>query len=68
MVPLVPQVPFPEGERMAPIRDDQLVQLKVRVPEKVRRQLKVYAAMSGTPMHQLVTDALTALLKRKGVL
>jgi hypothetical protein len=53
---------------MSPKRGESLVQLKVRVPADVRRQLKVYAAMSGTPMHQLVTDALTALLKRKGAL
>jgi hypothetical protein len=44
----------------------QLVQLKVWVPVALHRQLKVYAATSGTPMQQLVTDAVTALLKRKG--
>jgi predicted HicB family RNase H-like nuclease len=45
---------------------DPLVQFKIRIPASVRRQLKVYAAQSGTPMQQLVADALTALLKRKG--
>jgi predicted HicB family RNase H-like nuclease len=53
---------------MAAKGSDPLVQFKVRIPASVRRQLKVYAAESGTPMQQLVTDALTALLKRKGAL
>jgi len=51
---------------MTPQPADPLVQFKMRIPASVRRALKVYAAQSGMPMQQIVTDALTALLKRKG--
>ncbi len=44
----------------------ELVQLKVKVPEEMRRRLKVLAAETGIPMNTLVTDAIAALLKRKG--
>ncbi len=53
---------------MTPKPADLLVQFKLRIPASVRRALRVYAAQSGTPMQQVVTDALTVLLKRKGVL
>jgi len=45
-----------------------LVQLKVRVTADLHRALKVYSAKTGTPMETLVSDAVTALLKRKGAL
>jgi predicted HicB family RNase H-like nuclease len=45
-----------------------LVQLKVSVTADLHRALKVYAATSGVPMNALVSDAVTALLKRKGAL
>ncbi len=44
------------------------VQLKVLVTAELHRALKVYAAASGTPMNALVSEAITALLKRKGAL
>jgi len=53
---------------MPPKPADPLVQFKLRIPASLRRALKVHAAQSGTPMQQIVTDALTALLKRKGAL
>ena len=46
----------------------KLVQLKAMVAADLHRALKVYAAQSGTPMNALVTEAVTALLKRKGAL
>jgi len=46
----------------------KLVQLKVLVTADLHRALKVYAAKSGEPMGALVTEAVTALLKRKGAL
>lgn len=45
---------------------EKVVQLKARVPEALHRQLKVYAAQSGTPMGKLVEEALTQFLKRRG--
>ena len=46
----------------------KVVQLKALVPAELHRALKVYAAQSGTQMSALVTEAVTALLKRKGAL
>ncbi len=46
----------------------KLVQLKVMVAADLHRALKVFAAQSGEPMNALVTEAVTALLKRKGAL
>ena len=45
-----------------------VVQLKVQVAADLHRALKIYAATSATPMNALVTEAVTALLKRKGAL
>ena len=45
---------------------ETLVQLKVKVPETLRRELKVLAAETGKPMNELVTQAITALVQRKG--
>ena len=47
---------------------EKLVQLKVRVTADLHKALKVYAVQSETPMEALVTEAVTALLKRKGAL
>lgn len=47
---------------------EKLVQLKVLVTADLHRALKVYAAQSGKPMGALVSEAVTALLKRKGAL
>ena len=44
-------------------RLELLVQLKVKVPASLRRDLKVLAAETGQPMNALVVQALTALLK-----
>jgi hypothetical protein len=46
----------------------RLVQLKVLVAADLHRRLKVYAAETGAPMNALVTEAITALLKRKKAL
>ena len=54
-----------QGDGMATVK---LVQLKVLVTADLHRALKVYAAKSGEPMGALVTEAVTALLKRKGAL
>ena len=48
--------PLPLAERLAGSEAD------------LHRALKVYAAQSGEPMGALVTEAVTALLKRKGAL
>lgn len=53
---------------MTPKPADPLVQFKVRIPASVRRHLKVYAAQAGVPLQHVVTDALTAFLKRKGAI
>jgi len=53
------------GERMA---TEKVVQLKVRVTADLHKALKLYAVQSGTPMEALVSEAVTALLKRKGAL
>jgi len=49
-------------------KEPSVVQLKVLVAASLHRALKVYAAKSGTQMSALVTEAVTALLKRKGAL
>jgi len=46
----------------------ELVQLKVLIPATLRRDLKVLAAKLGKPMNELVTQAITALVQRKGAL
>ena len=47
--------------------ESELVQLKVKVPETLRRDLKVLAAKLGRPMNELATLALTVLVQRKGI-
>ncbi len=47
---------------------EKVVQLKVRVTADLHKALKLYAVQSGTPMEALVSEAVTALLKRKGAL
>ena len=46
--------------------ESELVQLKVKVPEALRRDLKVLAAKLGKPMNEMVVAAITALVQRKG--
>jgi predicted HicB family RNase H-like nuclease len=48
--------------------EPELVQLKVMIPEALRRRLKVLAAELGKPMNELVTQAITVLVQRKGAL
>lgn len=46
----------------------ELVQLKVKIPATLRRDLKVLAAKLGKPMNEMVAQAITALVQKKGAL
>lgn len=45
----------------------QLVTLSVRVPAEHLRRLKVASATSGQPMQELVDEAVSELLDRRGL-
>lgn len=47
---------------------DELVPLKVKVSKELRKRLKVLAAETGISMNDLVIEAITQLLKRRGAL